>query len=162
MKRWLTKILLAMLFLLIVFYLGGCFQNSNKTSNTPITNPAPSGSPSVSNGQKIYETSFSDSGKSISYVGGPGMMQGRLVCINCHGPEGHGGTVTIMMQRFEVPNITWNHLTQEDPPFTEETLKVAITQGIDQEGVALNTLMPRWKMVQQDLNDLVAFIKTLK
>ena len=48
-----------------------------------------------SNGQGIYFTAESASEQPITYSGGPGtMMQSRLACVTCHGPEGHGGTVT--------------------------------------------------------------------
>ena len=47
------------------------------------------------------------------------MMRGPLACVNCHGPEGHGGTVNLMMQTFDVPDITWPELTaQHDGPST--------------------------------------------
>lgn len=118
-----------------------------------------------SNGQRIYFTAESASGERITYTGGPStMMQGALACVNCHGTKGHGGTVAFMMQRVDVPNITWTELTAQDMdhlPYTEETLKRAITQGIDPAGNPLNYPMPRWQMPAQDLNDLVAFIKTL-
>ena len=93
------------------------------------------------------------------------MMQSRLACVTCHGPKGHGGTVTLIMQRFDVPNVTWSELTaqgMDHPPYTEETLKRAITQGIDLAGSPLEYPMPRWQMSDSDLNDLIGFIKTLK
>ncbi len=90
------------------------------------------------------------------------MMQNRLACVNCHGSQGKGGTVNMMMQSFDVPNITWPELTSDDPPFTEQTLKLAITQGIDPAGGTLKYPMPHWQMSESDLNDLVDFIKTLK
>jgi cytochrome c oxidase subunit 2 len=95
------------------------------------------------------------------------MMQSSLSCANCHGSEGHGGNVQFMMQSFDVPNITWPALTGPDPdmqhpPYTEETLKRAITQGIDPGGSPLEYPMPSWQMSAGDLNDLVSYIKTLK
>jgi len=95
------------------------------------------------------------------------MMQGPLACVTCHGREGHGGTVQFMMQQFDVPDITWPELTgpdpdMEHPPYTEETLKQAITRGVDPGGGQLEYPMPRWQMSPGDLNDLVNFIKTLK
>ena len=51
---------------------------------------------------------------------------------------------------------------EEHPPYTEETLKRAITQGLNPAGEPLEELMPRWQMSEQDLDDLVDFIKTLK
>lgn len=119
-----------------------------------------------SNGQRIYFTATSTSGQPITYSGGPSMMMpGKLACVNCHGPEGHGGRVNIMMYSFDVPNITWPELTAQDmdhPPYTEETLKRAITQGLDPAGNPLEYPMPRWQMSDSDLNDLIGFIKTLK
>jgi cytochrome c oxidase subunit 2 len=134
------------------------------TSATSTTGPAPS----VANGKMIYNTSTSDSGAPITYTGGPGMMMpAELACATCHGPQGHGGTVHFMMQTFDVPSITWPVLTGPDPdmqhpPYTEATLKQAITQGIDPGGSPLDYPMPRWQMSLQDLDDLVSFITTLK
>jgi len=78
-----------------------------------------------------------------------------------------------MMWRFNTPDITWDNLTQEEhheeeeeheehPPYTEETLKRAITRGIDPAGEPLDELMPRWRMSERDLDDLVEFIMTLE
>ena len=82
----------------------------------------------------------------------------------------------MMMSYFDVPDITWGKLTQEEhheedsgkdeheehPPYTEETLKSAITRGINPAGEPLDEEMPRWRMSEQDLDDLVEFIKTLE
>jgi cytochrome c oxidase subunit 2 len=71
------------------------------------------------------------------------------------------------MWRYDVPNITWPELTGPDPdmqhpPYPVETLKRAITQGLDPGGNPLEYTMPRWQMSEQDLNDPVSFIKILK
>jgi mono/diheme cytochrome c family protein len=103
-------------------------------------------------------------------------MMHTIACANCHGSDGKGGRVNMMMWSFNVPDITWDKLTgeehheeqengeqhEEHPPYTEETLKSAITGGINPAGEPLDEEMPRWKMSTQDLNDLVNFIKTLK
>ena len=82
----------------------------------------------------------------------------------------------MMMSSFNVPDITWDKLTQEEhheedsgkdeheehPPYTEETLKSAIIRGINPAGEAFDEEMPRWRMSGQDLDDLVEFIKTLE
>lgn len=126
----------------------------------------------ASNGERIYFTATSASGRPISYQGGPtgGMMMQRLACASCHGPQGHGGRVTMMMQTFEAPNVTWPALTEEHheagemehPPYTEQTVKRAITQGLDPAGHPLDAVMPRWSMSEEDLDDLVSYLKTLK
>ena len=126
----------------------------------------------TSNGERIYFTTASSSGDPINYERGlsGGMMTRRLACANCHGEGGRGGRVTMMMETFEAPNITWPALTEErhgekemeHPPYTEETVNRAITQGTDPAGKPLESLMPRWRMSERDLADLVAYLKTLR
>ncbi len=128
-----------------------------------------------SNGERIYFTATSSSGQSITYSGSIRMMR-SITCANCHGPDGKGGRVNMMMWSFNVPDISWDNLAkerrheeqeggeehEEHPPYTGETLKLAITRGINPAGEPLDGEMPRWQMSTQDLNDLVDFIKTLK
>ena len=81
----------------------------------------------------------------------------------------------MMMWSFDTPDITWGNLTEEHhedepgeneheehPPYTEETLKRAIAKGLDPAGEPLDEAMPRWRMSERDLDDLVEFIKTLE
>jgi cytochrome c oxidase subunit 2 len=117
----------------------------------------------TSNGQRIYFTSRSDSGEPITYIWEFPMGRTELACVSCHGPEGRGGELYMMMTSFDVPDITWYALTEkDDPPYTVNTLKRAITEGLDQEGKPLEEFMPRWSMAPQDLTDLVDFIRTLR
>jgi hypothetical protein len=81
----------------------------------------------------------------------------------------------MMMSYFDSPNVTWDVLSQEEeheeepgqgehrehPPYTEVTLKRAITEGVDPAGERFDDEMPHWRMSRQDLDDLVEFIKTL-
>ncbi len=127
-----------------------------------------------SNGERIYFTATSSSGQPITYSGSIRMMH-TINCVNCHGSDGKGGRVNMMMWSFNVPDITWDNLTEEErheepeggeeheehPPYTEETLKLAITRGINPAGEPLDEEMPRWQMSGRDLDDLVGFIKTL-
>lgn len=135
--------------------------------------------PFASNGERIYFTAESSSGTPIRYSGGVTMMMNsRNTCADCHGADGKGGRITMMMMSsFQTPDITWDNLTeaelegghggdeeehQEHPPYTEETLKSAITEGVNPAGESLDEEMPRWQMSELDLNDLVEFIKTLE
>ncbi len=89
----------------------------------------------------------------------------RLSCVNCHGLQGHGGTINMMGNSFDVPNITWPVLTSatsDRPAYTTNTVKEAITAGIDSDGGDLEFPMPVWHMSDNDLNDLVSFLMTLK
>ncbi|MFC2067814.1 c-type cytochrome [Chloroflexota bacterium] len=117
-----------------------------------------------SNGERIYFAATSSSGKPIASQGFT-MMHGRIACVNCHGADGHGGNVNMMMTSFEAPNITWGELTgqhESHAPYTEATIKDAITKGVEPNGEELEIYMPRWQMAEEDLDDLLIFLKTLK
>jgi len=49
----------------------------------------------------------------------------------------------------------------ENLKYTDEDIKRAITEGIEPNGEQLDTTMPRWKMKDKDLSDLIGFLKTL-
>ncbi len=128
-----------------------------------------------SNGEQIYFTATSQRGTPITSDMGMGMMgRGMMACVNCHGPDGRGGRVRMMMTTFVAPDIRYKTLTaermehgngdeeEEHPPYTDETIKRAITEGVDPAGNPLDWPMPRWRMSEEDLNDLLEFLKTLE
>lgn len=136
-----------------------------------------------SNGEQIFFTGTSQSNTPITFDmnGGMmgGMMGGNMACADCHGPGGRGGEVQMMMVSFNAPDIRYTTLTSEEmahehdeedaqgdeeahPPYTDETIKRAITQGVDPAGDPLEWPMPRWSMSDADLNDLIAYLKTLE
>ncbi len=47
------------------------------------------------------------------------------------------------------------------PTYTDELIRRAVVQGIDPDGVNLETYMPRWQLTDDDWNDLLLFLKTL-
>ena len=115
------------------------------------------------NGERIYFTAESASGKSITRTGGLFFMH-RIACVTCHGEDGKGGRIVMMMWDIDVPDITWEHLTEEHEdhlPYTEESVKEAITDGIEPNGEEMDEFMPRWQMADEDLDDLIEFLKTL-
>jgi hypothetical protein len=134
-----------------------------------------------SNGERIYLTSTSDRGTNITYTNGPssgmmgggsqggmmgggsqgGMMGGgKLACASCHGFNGRGGTSTMMgMQKINAPDIRWLTLKSE---FDAEKFRLAVTKGQDPDGKKqLNNYMPRWNIGNDDLVDLITYLKTL-
>lgn len=118
-----------------------------------------------SNGERIYFTATSESGAEITYTGGPssnGWMMGgggRLVCASCHGPDGRGGAHSMgMMQVMNAKDIRWSTLEGE---FNTEKFRLAVVEGQDPEGTQLSTDMPRWTIGNDDLADLISYLKTL-
>lgn len=124
-----------------------------------------------SNGEQIYFTATSQRGTPITSDMSMGMIGGGMMtCAQCHGADGQGGRVRIMMSSVEAPDIRYCALTAEEQyeeegmehePFTEETIKQAITKGIEPDGEPLDQNMPRWSMTEADLADLLEFLKTL-
>lgn len=126
--------------------------------------------PAEQRGQEIYLRGSSASGREINAVLGDSSVElpaSSVACVNCHGREGAGkpeGGVT-------PTNITWESLTRpydvthpsgrKHPPYTERLLKRAITMGLDPAGNRLHTVMPRYRLAQEDAADLLAYLKRL-
>jgi ABC-type branched-subunit amino acid transport system substrate-binding protein len=89
-------------------------------------------------------------------------------CANCHGLDGLGK----LEDNVNPSNITWMALTKpyglnhangrQHPPYTERTLEVAVTRGIDPAGNKLLNLMPRYHMSRKDMADLLVYLKYLE
>ena len=130
----------------------------------------------ASNGERIYLAGTSANG-SIRYTGGNvsgGMMGGsRLACASCHGTSGRGGPHMMHMSAMDAPDIRWSTLTEAEhgdhdeeeemghPPYDENTFKQAVTEGLNPGGERLDSDMPRWRMTERDLDDLISHLKTL-
>ncbi|MBP1608445.1 MAG: c-type cytochrome [Acidobacteria bacterium] len=118
-----------------------------------------------SNGERIYFSATSERGTAITYTGGPasnGWMMGgggSLACASCHGTDGRGGVHSMgMMQVMDAKDIRWSALEGE---FDPEKFRLAVVEGQDPDGTQLSTDMPRWKIGNDDLADLIAYLKTL-
>lgn len=124
----------------------------------------------ASSGQQIYFTGRNERGERIPFEGGPMWLYMRGgSCAVCHGADGRGGAPVMM--GTEIPgDIRYHHLIEEEheeegeeehPPYTDEQIKRAVTLGVNPAGEPLDLTMPRWRMSDQDLDDLLEFLKTL-
>lgn len=128
-------------------------------------------SPREERGRQIYFEGTSRSGGSIeAYVGEdltevPGSV---ATCASCHGPDGRGRP-----EAGVIPSdVTWDYLMKpyghtdtwdrRHPAFTVETLKESIVLGRDPAGNRLDSSMPIYSMTDQDLDDLVAYMRRLE
>jgi cytochrome c oxidase subunit 2 len=137
-----------------------------------------------SNGERIYFTSTSDSGTSITYSGGPdmGMMMtgGKLACVSCHGTDAGGRRHPMGMLHMDAPDIRWSaltgHLHEEQGEKAEESgheaghhhdeysladFRNAVQNGRHPDGDKLGRSMPRWQMSDTDLEELMNYLKSL-
>lgn len=119
-------------------------------------------------GKQVYTQGTSASGKEIlAYIGDASLEVpgSAMACANCHGLDGKGKP-----EGGVVPsNVTWGALTKPyavtqaggrtRPPYTERALALAVTRGLDPAGNKLLNVMPRYQMSDEDLADLVAYIK---
>ncbi|MHC1742944.1 MAG: ABC transporter substrate-binding protein [Syntrophobacteraceae bacterium] len=123
-----------------------------------------------SRGKHVYTITTSPSGGeitallTISSVEAPGEA---MPCVNCHGADGLGRPEGDIIPS----NISWKELTKpyrvkrpggrDRPPYTEETLAMAITRGVDPAGNTLASSMPVYTMPPGDLEALIAYLKKL-
>ena len=154
-------VVMGLLVILIAGFLTGCAL-TNRTANPGGTSWGQGAF--TSNGERIYFTATSDHGTDITYTGGPSstgwmMMNGRLACASCHAPDGRGGTHSMgMMNVMDAPDIRWSTLEDE---FDTDKFRLAVEEGEDPDGTKLSTDMPRWQMSDEDITDLIEYLKTL-
>lgn len=127
-----------------------------------------------SNGEQIYFAGTSRTGPPITFeMGGMHRMGPRSMgCADCHGADGRGGQVTMMMTTIQAPDIRYPTLTEgehdddhgeeEHPPYTDDTIRNAVMNGVDPDGNSLSWVMPRWDMTDEQFNDLLSYLKTLE
>lgn len=63
-----------------------------------------------------------------------------------------------MMQVMDAKDIRWSVLEGE---FDADKFRLAVVNGEDPDGTQLNSDMPRWNISDEDLADLIGFLKTL-
>jgi cytochrome c oxidase subunit 2 len=118
-------------------------------------------------GEKIYYAGIGSDGRIISFTGGSQAVMRVRGCVSCHGVDGKG-EIPLMMTSKMATDITYASLIngkresdEKEIPYTDKTIKLAITQGIDSSGKKLNIVMPRWNMSDRDLNELLMYLKEL-
>ncbi len=124
----------------------------------------------VERGKAIYLRATSPSGQPIkARLAGSStdVPAAVLTCGNCHGRDGVGkaeGGIT-------PATITWDELTKvygpshpsgrQRPAYDANSVRRAITMGLDPAGRALDSSMPRYALTRDDLDDLVAYLREL-
>jgi ABC-type branched-subunit amino acid transport system substrate-binding protein len=125
--------------------------------------------PSERRGRQIYLRGVSPSGHEISGRIGEVVVPGATAsCGGCHGTRGEGkteGGVT-------AGGLTWSNLIKPyghthttgrtHRPFNESSFIRAVMNGIDANGNALLTAMPRYNLSPEDMADLIAYLKRIE
>lgn len=126
----------------------------------------PAGDTTLSLGARIYLYGVGEGGNIPRSAIGPGMMGGG--CAMCHGVDGKGGTFSMMMGRFQAPDIRYDTLTsrhEEDgeahEPWTDREIRRSIVEGVEPDGKRLDIFMPRWQMTASELDAVLVYLKEL-
>jgi len=135
---------------------------SAQTERRPLT-------PEEKRGKALYLRGESSSGQEITaLMSDIDVPASTLTCAGCHGARGEGkteGGVT-------AGSMVWSHLTKpyghthdngrKHAAFSEASLTRAITSGVDPAGNKLSVAMPIYRMPQQDMADLIAYLKRIE
>lgn len=156
---------------LVIILLSGCVQ----------TNPEL--------GKRLYREGWLSSGQPVSATtqGDISFSGTQFSCVNCHRRSGYGssegGNYVLpvtglslfnprdldranlfkkLFKEYQPKRFTARmHMPQMRPAYTDESLAKAIREGIDPAGNRLDALMPNYQLPDQDMANLIAYLKTL-
>lgn len=124
-------------------------------------------------GRRMYMEGLLPSGETMSAViqGDIELTGEQVVCGFCHRRSGLGSsegqevvpavTGDILYEPLRTPTSKPPLAPELRPAYTDATLKRAIQGGIGADGKALSVLMPRYRLTDEDLDSLLAYLKVL-
>lgn len=168
----------ALIMFLGTILLSGCgFVGWQNQGYGPMMGGWQSNSQFESNGEQIYFTAVDKIGERIPYRGGPSlgsMMGGRtLACVSCHASDARGGVHVMHMNVMDAPDIRYSALSSDTDEHRNENhadeldtydiddFRQAVVEGKHPDGDELSWDMPRWQIDDQDLVDLLEYLKSL-
>ena len=120
--------------------------------------------PAEKRGRHIYQHGESPAGRPITALaGGTEMGAGIFACATCHGADGRG----VPEGGVEPSDLRWETLQKvimtgrKRPRYDDARLARAIREGVDSAGNTLSPVMPHFRMADEDLADLVSYLKRL-
>ncbi len=131
---------------------GQTSQQSSTAAPTMAVTPL-----ALANGKSIFQTGLDLQGTRIT-------ARPRALfptCAACHLASGTGGlhlpggAVSADLRPSAL-------ITGQKHLYTLALLERAISTGIDDDGQALNRVMPRWQLSKRDLHDVAAYVMTLR
>src|SRR5215216_2383219 len=174
MKTHLHKLILVLLFGIAVYLIMTVLSPVKAGSNShplqsqpqPVRRPL---STEEKRGKAFYLRGESSSGQEITAMMGEiDVPATTLTCAGCHGVRGEGkteGGVT-------AGNMTWSFLTKpyghsdeggrKHQAFSETSFTRLLTSGLDPAGNKLAVAMPTYRMPQEDMANLIAYLKRIE
>ena len=127
----------------------------------------------VSLGKRMYREGVLPSGELMTgtYAGDVSITGEQVICGVCHRRSGLGSsegqevvpavTGDMLYEPLRLPTSKPPLAPELRPAYTDATLKRAIREGIGADGKAFSALMPRYALSDEDLDVLIAYLKTL-
>jgi len=166
------KNIVSVLIFLILCSVCISFPNTSSAQNKKINNLK-----LIEIGKRIYQQGILANGTPLLGVSaGEVTLSGSTVsCIRCHRRSGFGSTEGNLRISPILGDILYNERNKSDkelgrrrtkghgarPAYTDLTLKNAITIGTGADNRKLNVLMPRYKLIDSDVNAIIAYLKSL-
>lgn len=159
-NTWLALVLCVAVAAVGSFRSGAVSRAQGTTAQTrPLT-------PQEKRGKTIYQRGESPSGREMTaVVGEVDLPASTLTCAGCHGARGEGKTAG----GVTAGALDWSHLVKphghthpsgrRHGPFKEASFARSVREGFDPDGNELFMTMPRYKMSDEDVADLVAYLK---
>ncbi|HEX4584576.1 MAG TPA: ABC transporter substrate-binding protein [Burkholderiaceae bacterium] len=113
-------------------------------------------------GMRIYRKGLLPGERpAVATRAGSAVAAGQVACANCHQRSGLGAREGQQV----IPAVAGAVLYAPKPglrsAYTDQTLAVAIREGVDPDGRPLSPLMPRYAMQADELAQLIDYLKTL-
>jgi ABC-type branched-subunit amino acid transport system substrate-binding protein len=119
-------------------------------------------------GKRIYFQGTDCKGHEIrGFLGDMQVSATVQSCSSCHGADGRGRPES----GLDPGDITWEHLIvpyghshesgRKHAAFTQQSFYLAVTRGLDPSGHKLSPLMPRFRLSQQQVAELAAYLQRL-
>jgi ABC-type branched-subunit amino acid transport system substrate-binding protein len=122
-------------------------------------------------GKQIYFEGTSPGGGEINAIVGDEaalLPASAMPCSSCHGSDGlgrpEGGVIPLDIRWSELIKVYGHvhHDGRRHPAFDDDGVARSIIAGVDQANNTLDRSMPIYQMPQQDIDDLVAYMKVLE
>ena len=127
--------------------------------------------PEEARGKRIFLEGQSELGRMITARIGRSStaMPGKMFsCAGCHGTDGRGrpegGVVPadITWSRLATPLVSTGGAERPRSAYTEDRVARAILNGLNADGDTLDATMPRFEMHEDDLRDLVSYLRRIE
>jgi protein SCO1 len=129
----------------------------------PEERPGSFGAGDAHRGRKIFHLMAASSTVEVKLAGMP-VEAVRFPCSNCHGADGNG----VKEGNVSVPAISWTELSRDlataanrRKKYNEASFTTMLRDGRRADGRTLSSVMPRYRFADQDVADLIAYLKVI-